>query len=235
MPVYNEEACVEQVVRAWFATLDRTVGNFIFLAINDGSTDATEESLTKLTSTLGNRLEILSHSNRGHGQTCIKGYVTALDREIPYLLQIDSDGQSDPVHFPEFWKLRDQFDVIYGKRARKDGLRRVIASRILRLALKHYAKVDCIDANVPYRLMNGPACAEAIRSIPKTFDLANVALAVELRKRPNVRHGEVPIGFPPRLGGEPSVPFLKFAVKARALLNQLNASGLATGRRNENP
>lgn len=235
MPVFNEEACVEQVVRAWFATLDRTVGDFTLLVISDGSTDATEESLTGLAGELGSRLEIDSHSNRGHGQTCIKGYVTGLDRQIPHLLQIDSDGQSDPIHFPEFWELRDQFDVIYGRRSRKDGLRRIIASRILRLALKHFANVDCIDANVPYRLMNGAACAEAIRSIPRNFDLANVALAVELRKSSSIRHGEVPIGFPPRLGGEPSVPFLKFAVKARELLKQLDASGLANGKSRQLP
>jgi dolichol-phosphate mannosyltransferase len=48
-----------------------------------------------------------------------------------------------------------------------------------------------VDANVPYRLMNTSACAVAIQSIPSNFDLANVALAVILRKNSAIRHGDV--------------------------------------------
>lgn len=227
MPVFNEHCSISRVVHDWFAILDRSVDDFILLSINDGSTDDTETILGSLKSELGSRLEIISRPNRGHGQTCLQGYRIALERNIPHILQIDSDGQSDPVHFPEFWACRERFDVIYGKRSRHDGFRRIIASQILRISLRHFAKVDCVDANVPYRLMNTAACAPAILAIPAHFDLANVALAVALRKTPSVRHGQLPIGFPPRLGGEPSVPFLKFATKARELLQQLESSGLA--------
>lgn len=227
MPVFNEQASIQQVVASWFAALHQTVGDFSLLALNDGSTDDTEVILQKLTAELGPRVEILSRANRGHGQTCLQGYRLAVERRIPYILQIDSDGQSDPSYFPNFWANRERFDVIYGKRSRKDGIRRVVASRVLKALLRYHTKADCVDANVPYRLMNTPACTAAIQAIPSDFDLANVALAVILRKNPMIRHGEVPIGFPPRLGGEPSVPFLKFAVKARELFQQLASSGIA--------
>jgi dolichol-phosphate mannosyltransferase len=221
MPVYNEEASVESVVREWFAELSRVAGEFIFLAIDDGSTDETTTILRRLEADLGPRFEILSRENRGHGQSCLQGYRIAIERDIPHVLQIDSDGQSDPRHFPGFWNLRHEFDVIYGKRTRMDGGRRVAASLVLRGSLRLLAGVDCIDANVPYRLMNTQACAPMIRSIPAGFFLANVALAVQLRKNPGIRHGSVPIHFPPRRGGEPSVPLRKFAIKALELFRQL--------------
>jgi dolichol-phosphate mannosyltransferase len=221
MPCYNEQAAIEKVIRMWFATLGSSVQDFTLFAINDGSADNTESILNSLASELGPRLEIISRANRGHGQTCLEGYRIAIKRNIPYILQIDSDGQSDPMHFADFWSRREEYDVIYGKRIRHDGTRRVFASAVLRNLLRLLAKADCIDANVPYRLMNTAACADDISSIPANFFLANVALAVRLKRNHRISHGHTPITFPPRLGGEPSVPFSKFAEKAFELFQQL--------------
>lgn len=226
MPVFNEQASVERVIGEWFPELERTAPGFTLLAIDDGSTDATPAILKSLQARLGPRLEWVSRENRGHGQTCIEGYRIALERGIPFVFQIDSDGQSDPRHFKEFWERRNGLDVIYGKRARQDGFRRVVASRVLRHALRVLAKVDCVDANVPYRLMNTAACADAIRAIPSNIDLANIALAVCLKRNPAIRHCHIDIGFPPRHGGEASVPFSKFAVKAVELFRQLGKAGI---------
>jgi dolichol-phosphate mannosyltransferase len=226
MPVYNEEASIEAVVREWMSALLESDARFIFLILNDGSTDQTAAILANLKSDYGDALEFICRSNKGHGQTCVEGYRIALERDIPYILQIDSDGQSAPVHFHEMWSLRDGYDVIYGKRDRADGFRRVIASKVLRGALRILARVDCVDANVPYRLMNTRACAFAIQRIPDQIFLANIALAVLLRKNTAIRHGELPIRFPPRVGGEPSVPFRKFAAKAIELFVQLNKAGI---------
>ena len=223
MPVFNEQAAITEVTRSWFAMLDQHVGEFVLLAINDGSTDASESILRTLQSQLGQRFEWISRPNRGHGQTCMQGYRTALERGIPFIFQIDSDGQSDPAYFADFWNRRNDFDVIYGKRRRQDGICRVLASLILRWSLRVRARVDCVDANVPYRLMNACACADAIRAIPAGIALANIALAVCLKRNPAIRHGSIAIGFPPRHGGEASVPLGKFAAKAFELFRQLRA------------
>ncbi|QTN32160.1 glycosyltransferase family 2 protein [Akkermansiaceae bacterium] len=226
LPIFNEEESISSVIQEWFATLVSHAPDFRLLAIDDGSTDRTLDLLHSLKSGLGDRLEILTRPNRGHGQTCIEGYKIALDRKIPFILQIDSDGQSEPSHFQEFWALREDFDVIYGKRNRSDGARRVLASAVLRTLLRLIAKADCVDANVPYRLMRSESCAKAIRSVSPDIFLANVALAVGLAKSPEIHHGSIPINFPPRKGGEPSVPFLKFASKGLELFIQLRKSGI---------
>lgn len=223
MPVFNEQASIAKVIHEWYPILEKTARNFTLLTIDDGSSDGTLEILKSLKFQLGDRLEILSRPNCGHGQSCIQGYRVAIQRNNPYILQIDSDGQSNPTHFSAFWEKRDQFDVIYGKRTRQDGIRRIIASAVLRTALLLVAKVNCTDANVPYRLMKTAACASAIASVPEAINLANIALAVILRRDPAISHGAVPITFPPRYGGEPSVPFSKFAAKAVELFQQVKA------------
>ncbi len=226
MPVFNEQESIQRVVTEWFAEMDRIVSNYVLLAIDDGSVDDTLAILHKLHLQIGDRLEIISRENRGHGQTCLQGYHIAAERGIPFIFQIDSDGQSDPRYFGQFWALRDQYDVIYGKRTRQDGLRRILASFTLRCSLRILAQADCVDANVPYRLMNHRACQSGIPFIPNDLSLANIGLAVILRKTPSIRHGAIPIGFPPRLGGEPSVRFLQFATKAIELFRQLKKAGI---------
>ncbi|GAB4249617.1 MAG: hypothetical protein OHK005_16420 [Candidatus Methylacidiphilales bacterium] len=222
MPVYNEQASVRKVVTEWFHELENWTENFVFLAINDGSKDDTQRILERLREQLGPRMEILSRENRGHGQSCLQGYRIACERNIPWVLQIDSDGQCDPQYFFRFWRDREKFDVIYGFRAqRDDGWRRVLASWVLRGVLLATAGVWCIDANVPYRLMQTRCLPDKLRRIPPDFFLANVALAVLLRKDPSVRHGVIPIRFRERYGGEPSVRLGKFGSKAMELIVQL--------------
>jgi hypothetical protein len=63
---------------------------------------------------------------------------------------------------------------------------------------------------------------EKIRKIPANFFLANVGLAVLLRKDSNIKHGFVPIRFCERYGGEPSVRLEKFGSKALELIKQLH-------------
>ena len=221
LPIFNEEASIEKVIHEWMYALQQSGADFVCLAIDDGSRDQTLEKLHVLRAHYGERLEVLSRENRGHGQTCLQGYKMAIQRGSEFILQIDSDGQCDPQFFTEFWARRTAYDVIYGKRQREDGWRRVIASLVLRTALRLRCGVDCVDANVPYRLMRVSACRAAILSIPREFFLVNVALAVILQGRSDVRHGTVAIRFRARYGGEPSVPLLCFASKAKELFAQL--------------
>jgi dolichol-phosphate mannosyltransferase len=224
MPVYNEQASVRKVVMEWFQEIENWTERFVFVAINDGSTDDSHKLLARLRQQLGDRFEILEQENSGHGQSCINGYRAAIERGVPYVFQIDSDGQCDPQYFFKFWRARDKFDVIYGLRKRRDdGWRRVIASHVLRLTLLSFAGANCVDANVPFRLMRTQGLQEKLDQIPKDFFLANVALATLLRRDAQWRHGSVPIHFRERYGGEPSVRMGKFGEKAGELIRQLRS------------
>ena len=223
MPVYNEQASIRKVLHEWFSELENWTEDFIFLAIDDGSKDSTADVLGRLKDKLGERLEILRQPNQGHGQSCLNGYRIAAERGIPFVFQIDSDGQCDPRYFYRFWRMRNDCDVIFGRRIRRDdGWRRVVASLVLKATLALCARVWCADANVPYRLMRTPAIDGLVNRMPKTFFLANVGLAVLLRRERNVRHGYVNIHFRERYGGEPSVRLGKFGSKAFELIRNLH-------------
>lgn len=222
MPVYNEQASVRKVVLEWFHELQNWTENFTILAINDGSHDDSLLILRRLAEQLGSCLQIMDQPNKGHGQSCLVGYREACRRQIPYVFQIDSDGQCDPQYFFRFWRDRESYDVIYGHRVkREDGWRRVLASYALRSTLLWIAQANCIDANVPYRLMRTAQLLPVLDKIPGDFHLANVALAVLLRRDASWRQASVPIRFRERYGGEPSVRLGKFGEKARELHMQM--------------
>jgi dolichol-phosphate mannosyltransferase len=222
MPVYNERASVRKVVMEWFQEIETWTEHFVFLAIDDGSTDGTLKLLERLREQLGPRLEIVSRPNRGHGQSCLEGYRVAVERGVPHVLQIDSDGQCDPQYFFRLWRMREKHPVVYGVRVRRDdGLARYVASWVLRATLLVFGGVWCIDANVPYRLMLTSALRDKLGRIPPTFHLANVALAVLLRRDRSLAEGRVPIRFRARYGGEPSVKMSAFSNRAGELIRQL--------------
>jgi glycosyltransferase involved in cell wall biosynthesis len=223
VPVFNEEQCVESVLRDWTAALDRSGIDYGLLVLNDGSTDSTLDVIQRHLAGHGaGRVEVISHANRGHGQTCLAGYRIACQRGIPWVFQIDSDGQCDPAYFPTVWAKRNEHDVVYGHRAeRRDGWKRVLASALVKIVVKVSSGADCIDANVPYRLMRTQNLRPLVNSIPSNFDLANIALSVQL-KRVGWRECSVNIVFRPRAGGGSSVPLSRFAVKALELYRQLS-------------
>ncbi len=224
MPVYNEEASVRKVVDEWFREVENWTEDFVFLAINDGSTDNSLRVLQQLRQALGERFIIHDQVNRGHGQSCLEGYRIAARMGARYIFQLDSDGQCDPQYFFRLWKVREQYDVIYGVRTRRDdGIFRLVVSMVLRIFILFLFKVFCPDANVPYRLMRTRAVSATVNMLPADFYLANVGLAILLKKDKTIRHGYVPIRFRERYGGEPSVPPQVFARKAMDLYRDMRA------------
>ena len=79
-----------------------------------------------------------------------------------------------------------------------------MASTVVRWFLLILFRVNCLDANMPYRLMNGGAWPISGPYL-ENFLLANIALTVLLKQSKEVSHGYIPIHFRDRYGGEPSV------------------------------
>ena len=221
LPVYNEQSTITSVVDEWCPQLDRCSVRYRLMVVDDGSTDATPSDLQALQEKWGSRLEVLRQENCGHGQTALKGYRLAIERGVPWVFQIDSDGQCDPSYFPQVWQAREGHDIISGYRVRRDdGTYRRMVTIFLRWFILLVTGIYCRDANVPYRLMRTASIEPLVGKIPPTFSLANVALAV-LAKRARLRHYFVPIGFRDRQGGTPVVSNLRFSIKAFELYKNL--------------
>ena len=218
MPVHNEEDAIAPVLAEWRAEFVRTVGEgrFVILVVDDGSTDGTPARLAALG---WPELRVHRHANRGHGQSCLVGYIEAAKMGATYIFQIDSDGQCDPAGFAGVWERRDRAFAVYGRRtSRDDGMARRVISAILRVSLKITRGTRLNDTNVPFRLYRAPLAAAAAGRIPADFNLANIAMALLLEPE---GFEEVPIHFRDRVGGHPTVRMWGFAPKALRLHRDL--------------
>jgi dolichol-phosphate mannosyltransferase len=218
VPVYNEQDAIVPVLAEWRAELARTVGSgrFALLVVDDGSTDATPERLAALD---WPELRVHRHTNRGHGQSCLVGYIEADAMGATYIFQVDSDGQCDPAAFASVWERRRNAPAIYGRRtSRDDGRARRVISGILRASLKLARRTRLNDTNVPFRLYQAPLAAATARRVPADFNLANIAMALLMEP---AGFEEVPIHFRDRMGGEATVRLWGFAPKALQLHRDL--------------
>ena len=222
IPVFNEQDSIQKVIHEWVSALEECAKDYVILAIDDGSRDNSLAILYQLQKEYQTRILVVTRPNRGHGQTCLEGYRYADQLGARFVFQIDSDWQCDPRYFPAFWDVRHQALVISGIRTtRDDGWKRIIVTKTLRLMLLLAFRVDCPDANVPYRLMQTEFIQGSVAQIPDDFHLSNVALAVLLRKDKAVTHIFIPIGFRERFGGEPSVKLPLFGRKAIELYRDI--------------
>jgi dolichol-phosphate mannosyltransferase len=209
IPAYNEEANIEKVVREWHRVVESLGDDGSKLVIiDDGSRDSTFEILNQLTSEL-KCLHPIRKENSGHGATVLFGYRWALQDGADFIFQTDSDGQTIPEEFTNFWALRNDYDAIVGHRKhRQDGFSRILVTKTLKMVLLLTFGVRVIDANTPFRLMKRDLIEKYIGRIPDGFNLTNVLLTVAfIRNKEKVRF--LPITFRPRQGGVNSINLKK--------------------------
>ena len=222
MPAYNEEACLRDVADEWLQTLKQNYPDFIFLAFNDGSKDSTLAILNSIASK-EKKFRVVDKLNSGHGQTCLEGYRIALKEAAEWILQIDSDGQCDPVYFESFLNKASEEKIIYGwRKSRDEGWKRLWISRFVTLFAFVATGVWVKDGNVPYRLMHKTTLENIVGLVPRDFHLANVLVAVLQEKYFGISW--VPIHFRNRMGGTASVKTYSFVKHGMKLFRQLRAA-----------
>lgn len=201
MPAYNEEANIANVIREWYPILEGKGEESRLVVADGGSTDRTLDILYKLQKEYP-RLQVLSKPGTDHGTKLIILYDYAISQKADYIFQTDSDGQTNPVEFDQFWKRRNKYDAVLGNRLdRKDGKSRVFVENVLRFILWIFFGVKIPDANAPFRLMKTETVRKYIYKLPENFNLPNVMLSVYFMYfHENVLYRYV--SFVPRQGGE---------------------------------
>ncbi len=138
-----------------------------------------------------------------------------------WVLLIDSEGRCDPACFRAMWDQRGECKVVYGHRMdRRNGWTRMLKVALLRGLVRLTTGVDCPDASVPCRLMSTAGLLPLIDTVPSGFNLANIALAVQI-KRAGWSEAAVPILFHRNSGPTPVVPLMRSVGKALELCGQL--------------
>lgn len=210
IPAYNEELNILNTINQWYPVIERhnSEGQSRIVVINDGSTDQTFSLLTEAAKSHPLLLP-LTKSNGGHGSSVLYGYQYALSHGADYIFQTDSDGQTDPDEFEQFWEQRNSYDAILGNRSvRGDGKPRKFIENTVCLLLRLIFGVRIPDANAPYRLMKADLLQKYINKLPADFNIPNIMLSTYFMYfHESVKF--IDISFRPRQGGTNSVNFKK--------------------------
>ena len=89
----------------WYQVVERHSGGGLsrLVVIDDGSRDDTYKIMKEYAA--GHPLfRPVTKSNGGHGATVLYGYQYALKNGADYIFQTDSDGQTVPEEFEQFWR-----------------------------------------------------------------------------------------------------------------------------------
>jgi glycosyltransferase involved in cell wall biosynthesis len=208
MPAYNEAENIENVVKQWHPIVESIGVESKLVIIDDSSKDNTFEILSKLTSEYSN-LIALTKPNSGHGKTCLYAYNFAISENADWIFQTDSDGQTDPNEFYQFWQIRNQFDFVIGNRNnRMDGLSRLFVTKVLSFIIILIFKIYIVDANTPFRLMKSEKLKSILHKLPINAFLANIYISILVVKY-KMRLKWIPITFKERQGGVNSINFKK--------------------------
>ena len=208
IPAYNEQDNIEDVVKDWYPVVEKAGEESRLVIIDDGSKDATYEKMQELAKERP-QFTPLHKENGGHGATVLYGYRYAIEQGANYVFQTDSDGQTLPSEFDEFWKLREEYDMVIGHRkGRQDGFSRVVVTKVLKAVCLLCFHVNVQDANTPFRLMKAESLNKEIGLIPQDYNLSNVVVSVLfIKKGYKVKY--LPITFRPRQGGVNSINLKK--------------------------
>lgn len=201
MPAYNEEANIVDVVKEWYPVLEGKNEESRLVIADGGSKDNTLNILYDLQKEYP-KLEVFSKPDTDHGTKLIFLYDYAIKQKADYIFQTDSDGQTNPEEFGQFWDLRNEYDAIMGDRSdREDGKSRVLVENVLRFVLWMFFGAKTPDANAPFRLMKSELVAKYIYRMPEDFNLPNAILAACFSKF-NEKVKYLYVSFRPRQGGK---------------------------------
>jgi dolichol-phosphate mannosyltransferase len=200
MPAYNEAENIEEVVKQWYPVIEKTGLDSRLIIFNDGSRDNTFELMESLGQKYSQFIPV-NKPNSGHGSTCLFAYNYAIDNDADFIFQTDSDLQTNPEEFWQFWEKRCDYDFIIGYRKnRKDGFSRIVVTKTLKFLVWLMFGEQVRDCNTPFRLMNTKKLKPILKIIPADFFLSNVIISMLVIKRKE-KHLWLPITFKPRQGG----------------------------------
>jgi glycosyltransferase involved in cell wall biosynthesis len=203
IPALNEEEAIAGVVGRTLSALPADV-----LVIDDGSTDE-----TSVRARAAGALVVRHPFNLGVGAAIRTGLRFAHERGYQYVVQIDGDGQHDPLdaeHLVAVVRQGDH-DLSVGSRF-ANGYRvaagRRVAMRILAGIVSRKLGRPLTDATSGFRAFGPKAIAVFAGAYPTEY-LSDTVEALLLAADAGLRVVEVPVTMRERQGGEPSARLVK--------------------------
>lgn len=153
VPLFDEEACCEEVARDLLGALEAANIPHTLALVNNGSRDGTPAILNRLAVEFDAVLAVHLSENAGYGG----GILAGLHRlQTPVVGWCWGDGQVEPAIVVEaFLMLVDQrLDLVKARRTvREDGMQRRIVTRVYNTTMQAAFGLDTSDVNGCPKLM----------------------------------------------------------------------------------
>jgi undecaprenyl-phosphate 4-deoxy-4-formamido-L-arabinose transferase len=203
VPVFNEEANLEEFLRRVTAVLDASGRSYEVILVDDGSRDRSLDVLKAWAVRRPDVLRVLELSrNFGQHPAILAGF---RDVTGDVVVTLDADLQNPPEEIPKLLAKYEQgYDVVGGVRQlRQDSVARRLASAIVNRVTASITRMKLTDFGCMLRAYSRDVveeinrCDEASTFIP--------ALAQTFARKPT----EVDVAHAPRTGGESAYSFYR--------------------------
>jgi glycosyltransferase involved in cell wall biosynthesis len=195
VPVHDEERSVEPLYEELRAALEPLGRRWEAVFVDDGSTDGSLGTLTRLHATAPNVKVVRLRRNFGKAAALAAGFRHA-DGDV--VVTIDADLQDDPAEIPRLLaKLDEGFDLVSGWKAqRRDPLSRRIPSRIFNGVVSRVSGLRLHDLNCGLKAYR----ADVVRNL-RIYGELHRFLPVLAHDR-GYRVAELPVNHRPREHGK---------------------------------
>jgi undecaprenyl-phosphate 4-deoxy-4-formamido-L-arabinose transferase len=166
VPIYDEEATVDELYRRTVAALDTAGIAFELIFVDDGSRDGTFQKLARLHDADPRVRVVRFKRNFGQHPAMHAGLARARGEIV---VTLDGDLQNAPEDIPKLLRaVEDGADVASGRRARrKDSWGRTLPSRLINAMLRRFTRVDISDFGCAFNAYRRTAVEPMLGSIGK--------------------------------------------------------------------
>ncbi len=144
VPVFNEEACLPELLRRTLETARSLDRPFELILIDDGSRDRSLEILTEAAAAESEVVAVILNRNYGQHAAVMAGFAHARGDVI---ITLDADLQNPPEEIPRLLEAVDAGNDVVGtvRTPREDSILRRLPSAIVNRAVQHATGVMMTD------------------------------------------------------------------------------------------
>jgi undecaprenyl-phosphate 4-deoxy-4-formamido-L-arabinose transferase len=157
VPVFNSEKSLPLLCERLFPVLESSSKQYELILVNDGSYDASWDTICQLTNQFPHIVGINLMRNYGQHNALLCGIRAA---KYDLIITMDDDLQNPPEEIPKLLeKLGEGYDVVYGTpQQEQQGLWRDLASQITKLALQSTMGVKPARSVSAFRVFRTQVC-----------------------------------------------------------------------------
>lgn len=155
IPVYNEAACLDELVSRTLAACRGTNETFELILVDDGSRDSSAEMISRAADRYAEVVGVLLNRNYGQHAAVFAGFSQSRGRIV---ITLDADLQNPPEEIPKLLaEMNKGYDVVGTvRRNRQDSLFRKMASALVNKAVRQATGVLMHDYGCMLRAYRRP-------------------------------------------------------------------------------